>query len=400
MIALRPRLGLGIGRRRVSAVLLDGDKVRWTAVRPRSDDESLSRTLEALLAERPASRIRKPIVTAAIGPRAAQLKLVSDLPPLAQPAALAAVVREHASRFFLMNGVPLLFSGARATSTTSAWVAAFEVPVVRSVIEVCASLGLELQMVTPTAIALRFATSAATITWSDDDVSLAIAYVDGCPAVLRSVSGVGTSDALPSFAPAFRALAGRAEQFMDAAGAAGTPHGEPIALRGAAIRLTRAPSRWRVAISGAACTIAIVAALAAPGLASWQVNRSATAREAAVRAKVRGVERDARDLASVAAVLSTVASFTQSRRSITVLLAQLTRALPDGCALLAVQLDSAGAGNIVAVGPRASALVDAVERVPGIASPEIVGPVTRETAAGKSLDRVTVRFHIVPEATR
>ena len=399
MIALRPRLGLGIGRRRVSAVLLDGATIRWTAVRPRSDDESLAQTLEALLAERPRSRLRMPIVTAAIGPRAAQLKLISDLPLLAQPAALAAVVREHASRFFLKNGVPLLFSGARATSTTSAWVAAFEEPVVRSIIDVCASLGLELQMVTPTAVALRFATSAATITWSDDDVSLAITYVDGCPAVVRSASGVGTSDALPSFAPAFRALAGRAEQFMDAAGAAGTPRAEPIALRGAAIRLTREPSRRRLAISGTVCVIAIVAALAMPGLASWQVTRSATARASAVRTRVRGVERDARDLASVTAGLSSVASFTQSRRSITVLLAQLTRALPEGCALLALQLDSAGAGNIVAVGPRASALVDAVERVPGIALPEIVGPVTRETAAGKPLDRVTLRFRLVPEVT-
>ena len=398
MIALRPRLGLGIGRRRVSAVLLDGETIRWTAVRPRSDDEPLARTLEGLLAECPRSRLRKPIVTAAIGPRAAQLKLVSDLPPLPQPAALAAVVREHASRFFLKNGVPLLFSGARSTSPTSAWVAAFEEPEVRSVIEACAALGLKLHMVTPTAIALRFATSAATITWTDDDVAVAVTYADGYAAVVRSASNSKASGALPSFAPTFRSLAGRANQLMDAAGAARMPRGESIALRGVAIRLTREPSQRRVAISGAVCAVAIVAALAVPGLASWRVTRSARAQDAALRTQVRGAERDAHDLASVMADLSAVALFTQSRRSVTVLLAQLTRALPDGCAFLALQLDSAGVGNIVAVGPRASALVDAVERVPGIASPEIVGPVTRETVAGKPLDRVTVRFHLVQEA--
>ena len=399
MIALRPRLGLGIGRRRVSAVLLDGEVVRWAAARLRSDDEPLVRTLTTLVAECPLSRLRPPIVTAAIGPRAAQLKLVSDLPPLSEPAALAAVVREHASRFFLKNGVPLLFSGARATSTTSAWVAAFEEPVVRSVIDVCAAFGLNLHMVTPTAIALRFATPASTITWNDDDIDVVVTYVDGCPAVVRSASGSGTTDALPSFGPVFRALAGRAAQLMDAAGAARVPRTEPVALRGGAVRLTREPSRRRVAISGAVCAVAIVAALALPGVASWRITHSAKARDELVRARVLGAERDAHDLASVTTSLSAVASFAQARRSVTVLLAQLTRALPDGCALLALQLDSAGIGNIVAVGPRASALVDAVERVPGIASPEIVGPVTRETAGGEPLDRVTVRFHLALEAT-
>lgn len=98
------------------------------------------------------------------------------------------------------------------------------------------------------------------------------------------------------------------------------------------------------------------------------------------------------------AALGALASFSQSRRSLTLLLAQLTRALPEGSALIAFQVDSAGTGNVVAIGPHAAAVVDAVERVPGFASPEIVGPVTRETASGKHLDRVMIRFHVVPGA--
>ncbi len=397
MIALRPRLGLGIGRRRVSAVWLDGDTVRWAASRPRSDDEALARTLGALLAACPRSRLRPPIVNAAIGPHGAQLKLVCDLPAVAEPASLAAVVREHASRFFLKNGVPLLVSGARGVSPTSAWLAAFEEPLVRAIVDACDALGLTVHVVTPTAVALRFAMSAETIVWNDDGVYLAVTYAGGAVKSVRSASGTGASEALPAFAPTFRALTGRAAELMDAAGAARVSRAEPIALRGRTIRLTREPSRRRLLLCLTVCAVAIVTALLSPGIASWRVARAVRAHDMGLQARVRDTERDARDLASVTSALSAIASFTQARRSTTLLLAQLTRALPEGTALLAVQLDSAGAGNIVAVGPRAAAVVDAVERVPGIASPEIVGPVTRETAAGRALDRVTVRFHLVPE---
>ncbi|HKV50233.1 MAG TPA: hypothetical protein VJO52_03455 [Gemmatimonadaceae bacterium] len=399
MIALRPRLGLGIGGRRVSAVLLDGDTVRWAAARPRSDEEPLARALGALLADCPRSRLRPPVVIAAIGPKATQLKRVSDLPPLAEPAALAAVVREHASRFFLKNGVPLLFSGARATSPTSAWVAAFEEPVVRAIIDACAARSLTLHSVIPTAVALRFATSEETVVWNDDDVDITVTYAHGALSSMRSAPGTSGSAARPAFAPLFRALAGRGAELMDAAGAARLPRAEPIALRGQATRLTHGPSRRRLVIAGFACAIAIVGAQLIPGIASWRVRRWTRAQDVALEARVRGTERDARELAAATAALNTIASFTQSRRSATLLLAQLTRGLPEGSALLAVQVDSAGAGSIVAEGPRAAAVVDAVERVPGIASPEIVGPVTRESAGGKALDRVTVRFHLVLAAT-
>lgn len=397
MIALRPRLGLGIGRRRVSAVWLDGDTVRWAAARPRSDDEALARTLGALLAECPRSRLRPPIVTAAIGPASAQLKLVSDLPPVADPAAFAAVVREHASRFFLKNGVPLVFSGARAISPTSAWVAAFEEPVVRAIVDACGALGFTVHLVTPTAVALRFAMSAETIVWNDDAVDLAVTYTDGAPSSVRSIPRASALGALPPFPPPLSTLAGRAAELMDAAGAARVPRSEPIALRGRPMRLTSEPSRRRLVLALTVCAVAIGSALVSPGIGSWHAERAARAHDVVLAARVRATERDARELASVTSALRAIASFTQSRRSATLILAQLTRALPEGTALLAVLLDSAGAGNIVAVGPRAAAVVDAVERVPGIVSPEIVGPVTRETAAGKALDRVTVRFHLVPE---
>ena len=400
MIALRPHLGLGIGRRRVSAVLVDGRTVTWAASRARSDGEPLADCLRGLLAACPRSRLRPPLVVAAVGPAAAQLKLVADLPPVAEPSAIAAVVREQASRFFLKNGVPLVFSDARAASPTSAWVAAFEEPVVRDVVEACRDRGLRLHLVTPTAVALQFATPAQAVVWHDGDVELAITYADGAPASVRLSPSNEGAQPLPEVVALFGPIAVRAADLLDAAGATRVSRREAIALRGQAVRLTTDPSRRRVAVSGAISVTAIVLALLAPLVASMRVERSARAHDAAVHSLVRRADGDARALANATEALATLASFTQSRRSFTLLLAQLTRALPEGSALLALQIDSAGTGSIAALGPHAAAVVDAVERVPGLASPEIVGPVTRETAAGKQLDRVTVRFHLVPEGAR
>ena len=387
MIALRPRLGLGIGKRRVSAVLVDGGAVKWTASRPRSDDEPLAHAIVALLGACPRSRLRPPVVVAAVGPAAAQLKLVADLPPLTQPAAIAAVVREQASRFFLKNGVPLIFSGARATSPTSAWIAAFEEPVVRDVAAACHDAGFTLHVVTPTAVALQFATSAATVVWHDDDVELTVTYEGGAPVHVRS-------------SPGAEACTEHAADMLDAAGAARVPRREPVILGGNVLRLTQAPSRRRLVMAGVACAVAIIIALVTPVAASMRVEHAARVSDAAVRARVRGAERDAKELGATTAALGALASFSQSRRSLTLLLAQLTRALPEGSALIAFQVDSAGAGYVVAIGAHAAAVVDAVERVPGLASPEIVGPVTRETTGGKQLDRVTIRFRVVPGAAQ
>ena len=231
-------------------------------------------------------------------------------------------------------------------------------------------------------------------------MELAVSYADGAPASVRSSTGDGNPTTLPEIMPVFAPIAERAEDLLDAAGATRVSRHEAIALRGASVRLAAGPSRRRLAVSLGTCAVAIALALAAPLIASARVERGARASDAAVRARVRGSERDARELGNVTAALGAIASFTQSRCSFTLLLAQLTRALPDGSVLLALQVDSAGAGSIAALGPHAAAIVDAVERVPGLTSAEIIGPVTRETVAGKQLDRVTVRFHLLQDGAR
>ncbi len=265
----------------------------------------------------------------------------------------------------------------------------------RNVAAACRDTRLTLRLITPTAVALQFATLAASVVWHDDDVALAITYGNSGLASIRTSAGTEADAVQPEVARAFASIAEKAGDYLDAAGATRVPRREPIALGGHALRLTKEPSRRRLVAAGAACVAAIIIAILAPLGASMRVEHTARAQDATVHARVGAAERDAKDLGVTTAALGALASFSQSRRSLTLLLAQLTRALPEGSALIAVQVDSAGTGSVVAIGPHAAGIVDAVERVPGLTSPEIVGPVTRETTGGKQLDRVTVRFRVV-----
>jgi hypothetical protein len=105
-------------------------------------------------------------------------------------------------------------------------------------------------------------------------------------------------------------------------------------------------------------------------------------------------------LARTTAALASFTAFEQSRQPVTILLSDITRALPAESALLEFQVDSSGAGTLVALAPRAAQVVGALERVPGVTSPAIVGPVTQDAVGGHSLDRVTVRFVLVPSSQR
>jgi hypothetical protein len=103
-----------------------------------------------------------------------------------------------------------------------------------------------------------------------------------------------------------------------------------------------------------------------------------------------------RELRRTTATLGEVAAFDGGRRSATLLLADLTRALPDSSAIAAIRVDTAG-GTLVALTPRAATVLSGIERVPGIVAPEIPGPVTREAVRGRELERLTVRFRLDAE---
>ena len=117
-----------------------------------------------------------------------------------------------------------------------------------------------------------------------------------------------------------------------------------------------------------------------PGVvASFAARRDAAA-QARIESRASASRSNANALAQTTAALRALADYSNSRQSMVLLLAEITRSLPDSSSLVAFQVDSTGLGSVVAVSPHAAAIVDAVERTPGLASPQISAR-SRESAS-------------------
>ncbi|MBX6332251.1 MAG: hypothetical protein IRY91_10440 [Gemmatimonadaceae bacterium] len=401
----RPRIarltvGIAIAADRVCAVGVSDGRIRWAVDAERAPGEPVGPALDVLLARAPLPRRPRPAVAVAVGPAAVQVKRLSGLPPLTDVAALGALVRESAGRFFLRNGVPLVTSDVRIVAPGTAWAAAFDAQIVHDVQQHCAAARLSLRAIVPTVVALGYACEAERLAWSDGGVYTTMTFAGRVLSFVRRLPGRPPAGAaMPAPVAPLAALGARAWELADAYGATCVPRTEPLALRkrpGAA----EAPiARRRIVIAALACAVASLGALAAPALVARHVARRDAARLAALRRAEAQTVAAERDLAQVTAALCEVATFTEGRRSVTLLLRDVARMLPKGSALVAFTVDSAG-GTLVALAPRAAHVVDALEHVPGLASPEIIGPVTTEMAGTTPVERVTVRFRLVGEPPR
>ena len=392
----RRRLGLGIGRDRVSAVLLARNGVRWAAYRTRCQDISLADTLTPLLAECPRHRFRPITVIAAVGPSVSQLKCLTELPPVRDVKAIDALVRSNVGRFFLRNGVPLRTSTVLVESPDRVWVAAVDAPVVVDIASACRRAGLSLQMVVPSAVAFRRAIRGKSISWNDGDVRLDICYGENAPAIVRRLPGSDDSPDMPALVDMLAGLRDTAPHTIDAGAAALTQRGESIAIR-CRDDMRGDLNRRRVIRATVACCAAVVLAVTSPGITAAIAQRRAGVREARIEQRARTARSEENELAQVTASLRTLTEFQNSRRSMTAFLARVARSLPDSAAIVGLQVDSTGSGSIVAIAQNAASVVDAVERTPGLASPQIIGPVTRERIGGRTIERVTVRFQLLQE---
>lgn len=404
-MSLRPQrltIGLGVGRESVRAVAIKGECIAWAVERGR-DDEPLARTLERLLGDAPLPRWPRPRVVAAVGPSHSQTKRLMGLPRVTDGSRLDDVVRESSARFFLKNGIPLVTS-CHATEGGALWGAAVERPVLEAIEEACKTSRVRLRGVVPTLTVLGRAVDARAgstrLEWRDGGPPVEVTIESGTltgvcrpPDMNRDVDSCETSSMLSALGP-------DAWRFADALGAARSDPTTSLSWRSqkSLARSRRAP-QWRVSLALGAAVIAGAAVLAAPGAAARGLERRAAITLASLgplRASIAAAERE---VEKVTNALGEVATFDQSRYSVTVLLGDLTGALPDGSAVLTLRLTRAS-GTLVALGSRAAAVLTKVEGIRGIEAVEIVGPVTREVVAGKALERVTIRFQVRLAARR
>jgi hypothetical protein len=318
---------------------------------PLVDDAPLGDALTAFLARLPFGRLTRPRAIVALAPAFAQTKRLGGLPPLGDERVLAQTVREHVERFFLRDGIPLVTTSVRLDAEGRPWAAALQKTVVDTIVAACRTSRVRLSGVVTVA-----------------DVSR--------PA-LDALMSLGTE------APLFSA----------AYGAAITPGA--LTWRSEAHEEGHVP-RWRLLSAASAATLALVMAVLAPGLAARVAEHRTIIHAARIAGATHAAQRVAGDLAHVTSALGEVAAFERGGRPVTFLAVALARALPDGAALLALHVDSSG-GSVVALAPRAAALLTRLEQVPHLAALEIVGPVTLETGSGHAVERVTIRFRWMRE---
>lgn len=392
----RPRLGVGIGRDQVSAVLISHGAIRWWASEQRTPNEDLSVSLGKLFTGYRVPRLWQPVVTFAVGPSAVQVKHARSLPAVTDRRALIALVQENVARFFLTSTTPLLVAVATAFED-GAWMAAYDGATIEEVRRFSTAINLRHWNAVPTVIAVAHLLRDGVATWTDGAVAATIDVSGGCVQRIRH----GPSDVPAQHASMFvrgvQSLGRYASQVADAHGAASLPAQPELRLR-----IQRPPAvaavgrRRQLTLAAVALLASIVWALVAPQVRTALAVRAEAHRLAAISPRVRTASARMDSLTRVSAMLAGQAAFTTGAHSMLLLLAEFTRAMPDSAALVSLQVDSTDSGVLTAFAPRASLVVDAVERVPDVGSPTIVGPVTRQSLGGQTVERVTVRFHRLP----
>ncbi|MBW3571950.1 MAG: hypothetical protein KY467_12675 [Gemmatimonadetes bacterium] len=385
-------LGIAVGADHVRAVALKGGRIVAATEAELAAGDSLSAAVAELLSGAPLPRYPRPRVVVALGPSLSQTRRIAGLPPLDDPALLAQVVREGAGKFFLRNGVPLATMGVRVIEPGAVWAAALDERAVRAVEAGCRSAGVRVHRFVPAVAVLGRALTDAEVLWADGGAVAEVRLNGGDMQSVRRLSGGQAPAAPPTPVAALAALGDEGLRFADAYGAASLPEYEPMVLRAFGGAAGDVPA-WRMALAAGALAAALVFAAVAPALRAMEAEDRAAARIAAVQDRRRAAAETERELTRVTEALAEAAAFDAARYSPTLLLADLTAALPAGSALVAFRADTA-AGSVVALAPRAAAVVRPLEKVPGIVGPEIVGPVTREALAGREVERVTVRFGI------
>ena len=392
------RIGVGVAADVVRVVLLSRNgEVGWHAEIPRqsSGAESLGTALRSAFAALPRRRWARPKVIVALGPHCTQLRLLSELPPLGKAADVSRAVGEGASRFFLRNGVPLVTGGVRMIDDRRAWAAAFETPVVETVIACCRESRLRLVAIVPSAAVLHAGLAGAHFLWDDGVVRSEIAYDGAVVTAFTRTPRLDEHSPPPDMlVPRKRllTLGSSGWRFADAFGAAAVGVREPLRLHRALLKphQSRAPA-WRRRIGIAAAVLTLALAALAPGARAWRTEQLAESELRARTAEQQRIALTTRELDRVTGALGEGAVFLRHRRSHLALLSSLTTALPADAWITAIKTDSAG-GHLVTFAGRAAGVLAAIDSVRGIAGAELLGPVTREVVGTREAERATFRF--------
>lgn len=384
------RIGIGVRHGALAVVLMRRDEtacasatVAYSGDHPTTED--FIRAISFVLPNIEAQRTRATLHIA-VGPAASQLRRLDRLPALRNAAALAMLVRENASSFFLKPSVPVVVCGpGGALRDGSAWVVAFDAPIIHALASTARALGIHHATAVPVSIALLpTAPGPSSSHWVDGRIAIDTTFRDGA---LEQVTR--------------RAVAVPSERMLDLTNDEDAPsyadaHGA-IRHRGHHLRWST-PSLWRErarrarAWCAAALLLASVSALLlGPTLRDIHTAERNEARLSLLRKEVADAGRVESAWRKDAAVVSRLHEFSKRRVGALELLATFTKALPDSTALVAFHVDSLG-GSASIIGRDVMGALAELQAGRDFSSIEITTPITRETTGSLELERVALKF--------
>ncbi len=363
------RIGVYIGQCDIAVAVVERGEMIWSATAPLSVDHHTSdhgrvaSALGLLLDRIPQSRLPALVVNTAIGAPWARVKLLKGVPLVSRHSELVSLLRLNTSRF-VASSRPIIITGALTTSSGDVHVGVADRRIVDAITNEITSRKLRMGRVVPA----------------------------------TSINLGGTSPG----------SAGKASIVSELS------HGETIAVGVATARGLMPlglPARDNPAaaipdISRNRVTVASVVLVAVTLLylgSQLNIERVTLARGVAAARRMAAVSdsgiREEAELRRLNRDLGNAANFSRRRVSTTLLLGAITQALPAEAAITTLRIDTANV-DLVALSPRTAAVVDALSDVPNVASPTIIGPVSRETIGPRELERATIRLRIVPDYDR
>jgi Tfp pilus assembly protein PilN len=396
-------IGIGVSRAEVRLVGLNhAGQLVWNRSLSRGrSDTSLADLIGKALADRPAMLRGAVRVACVVGPTEAQLRPLHGLPHLRSATEQLAVVTESFDRFFVSEGARMRMSSPVRARDGEIWAAAVNRDVVNEIAEACRAQRVRLVGVAPVAAALGHLAAdddaAGTDTGvhiqrTDDGTCLHIVYVNGMPArTWRERDIIGS----PPLAGSFRLPTRVDLNFADAFAATYLRARDPFVISEHSDDVRRARvTRQRTWLWAGLTVASLVAAAWAPGALAVRRADHARARLATLAPRQRELRQVQTSLAGATTTLNSIAAFESSRRSATLLLAELALGLPDSTAVTTLRVDSLG-GTLTLLAPRAASALEAVSALPLMARVQMNGAVTREMAGGVELERASLRFSFV-----
>ena len=359
-----PSIGLYIESTRFWMVGTRRGELDWARTGEWHQDQPLQPELLALLRTSPASRKwSRPAVAVALSGEFAPLKRLLGLPATLDARVLAEVISQSQDKFFITHGRRHRVGSVRVNGPGDVWASVYDTGVVRAAMCAAAEAGLTVRVIVPAIAALGEIYAGRTICWRDGRRELSLTYdaAGGIDRIRRATVGELKTATGSDAAHAALLAAPREHTRYELTGEV------------AAIPL----QFWRLPLAAAVLLLSMTAALIGPG---WRATIAVHRAERTLGAveRQRSEAAGAREaLRRATNALEELQRFDRSRRPVMPLLRAIAEHLPIGAALVSIDLDTTS-GRVVAVGPAAGAIINALEKTPGISSVSMIGPIGHE----------------------